>query len=810
MGQYADSPWKQYSQRDTQALIEVLSGGAWKALRAPLPSNADAQPHAFLTSVACPGPGFCIAVGSYQTDGKAVALILELSAGTWTALEPALPAGGSGYAALSAVACPAIGACVAAGTYGRSSGDAGFVLEQAGTGWRATVLPGPSGTDLNFQFVACWKTGGCAALGIIVLRHDELYVTQPVIATDSKSGWRKQLLALPGNPDFSTQSLGGLACPGPSTCVGVGNYSYSDRKGGQITKPLLVLDTNGTWATRQAPIPIKGAASQAELNGVTCANASSCTAVGSYSRNAGGYLSSFMVTGAGKTWAAGSVLPPSGSTIRASVIQAVACPTATSCVAAGTYVGGNGNTQPWITVESAGRWAGRLLPFPRSIGAAQDVGLSSVSCPAPGSCVALGTNARRGVLVDVFTGGRWKAKHVLSLPANAAWSPGSGYGPQWMGDVPAVTATDVQCVRMRSCSGLATYSGADGNPHLAVITAFNGKWSLKEAPVAKGTARQWYAESDRISCWLSGCLVVGYYTDGQGGTRTLMLTESGGRWSASNAPLPANADKGSPPMPISGSTALSGVSCQSNGFCAAVGSYLRKSGDYAPLMVTGTAGHWKATEGPLPPDAATMANWGYSEVQLDDVSCVRKACTAIGSYLSRGGGTRALILARTGKKWVATGILEGKPEDSFADLSSVSCSTTRSCVVVGEPWADGTLILTGAGTSWKRSSLPHIPGTGTQVQAILNHVQCTSTGSCLAIGEYFDKLGDSEGVLAQRTALGAWKPVRAQIPRGAEPRDGTQWVWLQSESCPSGAACVAVGSYQDATGVMQGLVERQR
>ena len=33
---------------------------------------------------------------------------------------------------------------------------------------------------------------------------------------------------------------------------------------------------------------------------------------------------------------------------------------------------------------------------------------------------------------------------------------------------------------------------------------------------------------------------------------------------------------------------------------------------------------------------------------------------------------------------------------------------------------------------------------------------------------------------------------------------------IGKSACPSAAACVAAGSYQDATGVMQGLVERQR
>jgi len=82
---------------DNRGLIETLSDGTWSAIQAPLPTNAEYG--VALDAVVCPSVGFCVAVGSYQSDETGPdgsdsyeGLIETLSGGTWTAAEAPVPA----------------------------------------------------------------------------------------------------------------------------------------------------------------------------------------------------------------------------------------------------------------------------------------------------------------------------------------------------------------------------------------------------------------------------------------------------------------------------------------------------------------------------------------------------------------------------------------------------------------------------------------------------------------------------------------------------------------------------------------------
>jgi hypothetical protein len=57
-----------YTTTATYPLIESSTGGAWSALRGPLPGNSAQMPLARLQSVSCPSPSDCAAVGYYY-DG---------------------------------------------------------------------------------------------------------------------------------------------------------------------------------------------------------------------------------------------------------------------------------------------------------------------------------------------------------------------------------------------------------------------------------------------------------------------------------------------------------------------------------------------------------------------------------------------------------------------------------------------------------------------------------------------------------------------------------------------------------------------
>jgi hypothetical protein len=144
-----------------------------------------------------------------------------------------------------------------------------------------------------------------------------------------------------------------------------------------------------------------------------------------------------------------------------------------------------------------------------------------------------------------------------------------------------------------------------------------------------------------LACPSAGeCTAVGDYINNQGTSggyqQPFIDTLSGGTWSATVAPLPANAA-----IPTSFPfahpfAALTTVTCPSVGTCTAVGFYADNqvpTGADQPLVDTLSGGSWSPTEAPLPVNAsATQASI------LDDVACASAGvCAAVGNYDTSNG-----------------------------------------------------------------------------------------------------------------------------------------------------------------------------
>ena len=136
----------------TNGLIETMSGGVWNATEAPLPSDAApaSSANTVLTSVSCPAPGSCVAVGYYNnTGGNTVGLVDTLSGGTWTPT-PApqvSDANTNKNVQLAGISCPALGSCQADGKYTTNAGGKGLeLLSLSGGAWTPSVAPLPSDT----------------------------------------------------------------------------------------------------------------------------------------------------------------------------------------------------------------------------------------------------------------------------------------------------------------------------------------------------------------------------------------------------------------------------------------------------------------------------------------------------------------------------------------------------------------------------------------------------------------------------------------------------------------------------------------
>ena len=134
-------------------------------------------------------------------------------------------------------------------------------------------------------------------------------------------------------------------CPSASSCVAVGYYA--DSPGHQ--QGLLVTGSGTSWTAAEAPLPANAAADpDAGLGSVACPSASTCVAAGTYEISSGQEV--VLVTGSGTSWtAAEAPLPANAAASGGATLDSETCPSASSCVAAGFYA------------DSSGNWRGLLV-----------------------------------------------------------------------------------------------------------------------------------------------------------------------------------------------------------------------------------------------------------------------------------------------------------------------------------------------------------------------------------------------------------------------------------------------------------------
>jgi hypothetical protein len=135
---------------------------------------------------------------------------------------------------------------------------------------------------------------------------------------------------------------------------------------------MLAVETNGIWAT---PIDIGNSGSGALLTGVSCNDATDCTAVGQ-----GAASRPFYVTEAAGSWGSPQDIAIPGSTGGA---WSVSCPSASNCTAVG---GDYESNKAFYSIETSGTWAN-----PVEVTSTGSTGIFyGVSCPDASYCTAVG------------------------------------------------------------------------------------------------------------------------------------------------------------------------------------------------------------------------------------------------------------------------------------------------------------------------------------------------------------------------------------------------------------------------------------
>jgi hypothetical protein len=400
---------------------------AWPAasnlrLLPPGASTAAHAENAQLDSVACTSAGNCVAVGSYADAflGSQAMVATETNGAWGRASELALPAGADTtaedqHAELSSVACTSPGNCVAVGSYSDAASDtrAMVATETDGVWGQASGLTVPAGANASqagsLDSVACTSPGNCVAVGSYrgtqganggaSFDYSTIYGTEGMAVTETNGVWAQaSALALPSGAATGAGqqvSVASVACTGPGSCVAVGTYV----EGSGDNRGMIATDTSGAWGQASElvlpynapPPPVQAPAG---LASVACTGPGDCVAVGNYAERLGGGLGMAATETNGIWGQAKAVASPLGAGGEFANLLSVACAGPGDCVAVGTYQDVNSNTLGMDATDTNGTWdrASELaLPSARDDEEDPFASLTSVTCTAPGSCVAVGT-----------------------------------------------------------------------------------------------------------------------------------------------------------------------------------------------------------------------------------------------------------------------------------------------------------------------------------------------------------------------------------------------------------------------------------
>ena len=309
-----------------------------------------------LSGIACVSADDCWAVGS---TGGSQSLIEEYDGTSWS-LDAGSPDGG----ALADVTCLSATDCWAVGASIEHLTSSGWSITQ-------TVASGELSSVTCASAIACWAVGGVASGSS---PPDE---GTTLIEEYSGSSWSTVTTGNEGE-------LTSVTCVDAGDCWAVGSAYLSPYEQG-------LAETNQGTGWTVAPNPDSALGNEDfALQGVTCASALDCWAVGWSGTAYFQYTLILQLTGSG--WAA--VYSP--DTAGYNSLSAVVCLNAVICWAVGT---GAGTIQEEL----------QQPPGPWTIAGGQgDDVLYGDTCAGPDECWAVGTNAvTPDALIEEDTGGGW-------------------------------------------------------------------------------------------------------------------------------------------------------------------------------------------------------------------------------------------------------------------------------------------------------------------------------------------------------------------------------------------------------------------
>lgn len=319
-----------------------------------------------LTSVSCGGDGNCAAVGWVMVNAvnsyDFQSLVITEVNGVWgSPLEVATVINTDVYGYMNSVSCATSSNCTAAGVFADDSGDQSFVIPLVNGAW-GSPLPIVEGLNTDGSGyptqISCTTNTSCTVVGEI-----QQYSTggDQAFAVNGTNGvWGTGTLLADVLNIGQDASASSVSCTSPGNCVAGGYYSES------IIVPGL----------RHA---------HAQLHSRTVSHAVS-------PHNQKSNYQAFVAVQSNGVWASAFPVAASLNTGYDAQVNTVSCVDASNCVASGYYTDSSENSQVFASSEVAGVWsAATQLVGVQNVNGDADTYTSS--CSLDGYCVIGGVYA---------------------------------------------------------------------------------------------------------------------------------------------------------------------------------------------------------------------------------------------------------------------------------------------------------------------------------------------------------------------------------------------------------------------------------
>jgi hypothetical protein len=385
---------------------------------------------------------------------------------------------------------------------------------------------------VNVRVLDAWRrrtTGllslAAAALAVPLAATPAIAATAVPAAAPAVTGWRAFRLPLPAGAFLNSFQPAAISCYSATVCAGGG--TYADIRGHHAA--LLRWSAGTKWSAGPAPLP--AGASQdprATVASMSCPAATRCFAGGNYSS---GDNYGMLLTGSPAHWSARKAPLPANATLNPdATVAGMSCPSVTWCTAVGQYSDADGNQYALLLRLAGGTWTAAAAPVRAPAGEHLVASLDAVSCPSATRCFAGGwrydSSLKPAPLMLTWHAGKWIAVKA-ALPAGAAAEPNA-------------SITAISCPATTQCVAVGGYVDGRGNQQGFVLTWSGTSWTARRAPLPADAGINPWTELDAVSCpAASRCTAGGGYENAASQPLGLLLTWSGGRWTATHAPAAA-------------------------------------------------------------------------------------------------------------------------------------------------------------------------------------------------------------------------------------------------------------------------------